>query len=745
MSTSGVTSFGNTNNHTYGLSGSGIDVDSMVEKLMSAKRMPYDKLIQKQTVVGWRKEAYNSFYTSTNDFRNNKVFNFQMKSTLAAKSVVSSNSTAVTATANGDAATINHSINVVQLASGVTQSSTDKITTGTSKSSIATQFGTSGTSGTFDIHINGKTVTVDTSKSINDLVSSINKAGAGVSASYDATQDRFFLYTNGIGSSTGIDFSGSSTQGLDFVSNKLKLSALANVTTSGITSSAAVGFSDTANLASQFSGLAGSFNLAVSVGGATANIAVDTTKTSLSDIMTQINNIKDSSGNQAAFASMDSTGHFILKAKEDANPIQLTGSDAGAISFLQNQLKLTGIVDASSTINKTTGAISTATVGFDTTAPLVAGNDTPFVVKVSDGTTSKTVDFKYSDSMQTILSGLNGLKASDGVTPLVDASFDHGKLTLKAHTTGATLDLSGSDATAQNFMSNTLHLNSQSGQDALVKIDGVTTTQSSNKFTMAGISYNLQSTGTSTVSVQNDTEAVIKSVKDFVSAYNTMLSSINTKVDEKYDSNYLPLTDDQKSAMKDDDISLWTTKAKTGLLHNDSTLKDLANSMRDAFSSSVSGIDGKYKSASSIGITTSSDYTEEGKLYVDEDALRKALQDDPDAVYKIFGTTDSSTSTTSTSSSSFNSSKNGIAVRLSNYLKIAADSIKSQAGTTAATTGDVSSVLGKQYKDYTTQITDMYTRLQNIEKGYYNTYSKMETALSKLNSQTSQLSSLLGS
>lgn len=719
---------------TYGLSGSGIDVDSMVEKLMTAARQPYNKLTQQQTLVSWRKEAYNSFYTSLGSFRNDKIYNFQMKSTLAAKTVVSSNSSAVTATANGDAAPINHSVNVLQLASGVTQTSTDKITTGTDKSTIAKQFGVSGT---FSMQINGKTITVDSSKSINELVSSINKAGAGVSATYDANQDRFVIYTNGIGASTGIDYSGSSTQGLDFITNKLKLSALNNVTNSGVTSSSAIGFSDTANLAGQFAGLAGSFNLKLTMGdGTVANIAVDTTKTSLSDIINQINNIKDASGNQAAFASMDSSGKFILKAKDDANPIQLTGSDAAAISFLSNQLKLTSVVDDTAVIGST-GVSSSERVGTDLNAAIFPGNDTAFEIKISDGTNTQSVKLHYSDSMQDILDAFN---AAGG---LATATFEHGKFSMKARTNGAILDLSGSDATAQNFLTNGLLLTSQKGQDAQVKIDGVITNQSKNSFTMAGVTYNLQSTGNASIMVQNDTEKVISSVKAFVDDYNKMLASINTKLDEKYDRNYLPLTDDQKESMKDDDVTLWTTKAKTGLLHNDSILKTLSDSMRSAFTDAIAGIDGKYKSASSIGITTSSDWTEEGKLYVDETKLRAALEDDPDAVYKIFGTTDNSSS--STSDSSFNASRNGIATRLYKYTNTAINDIVDEAGTKSATAGDLTSVLGKQNKEYADKISTMSKKLQKLETQYYNKYSAMEEALAKLNQQTSQLSAMLGS
>lgn len=714
---------------TYGLSGSGIDVDSMVEKLMTAARQPYTKLEQQQTILGWKKEAYNTLATSIDTFRNQKVFNFQMKSTLAPKTVTASNSSVVSVTATGDAVNVNHSLSVTQLAAGVTQTSSSAITTGTSKTSLATQMGVSGT---FSITINGKQISVNSSQSINDLVSSINKAGAGVTATYDTTQDRFYLYSNGTGSSSAIDYSGSSTDGLNFITNKLKLSAISNVNSNGVTSGNSIAFDDTANLASQFNGLAGSFNLKLSVGGTTASIAVDTTKTSLNDIITQINNMKSSSGTQLATATLGTDGKLTIKAADDATPLTLTGSDTAAINFLNNQLNL-GVTD-SSLIDHTSGVQSSTAFALDQTGTklkdqfqFLAGT---FELKISDGTTTKTITVDAdNDTMESFLNKINTQTGGIAV-----ASFEHGKFSLKSADSTKTLDLSGSDTYGTTFLTQRLNLISQKGQDAQVKLDGVTMTQSTNKFTVANVTYNLLGTGTSTVSIANDIDKIISSVKTFIDDYNTLLSAVNTKVSETYDSDYQPLSDDQKKAMSDDDISAWTTKAKTGLLHNDSILKPMAEAMRSAFSSSVSGLTGKYKSAASIGIATGVDWTENGKLYVDEDTLRSALEEDPDVVYKIFGTTGT------------NTNENGIAVRLSNILKDASSKIVDQAGASTATTltNDTTSVLGKQNKDLTTNMTALNKKLIAQENQYYSQFNAMEEALSKLSQQTSYLSSLLG-
>lgn len=728
-----MTSSISNSNRVFGLSGSGIDVDAAVEKLMTAARAPYVKLGQQQTLTSWKKESYNSTYKSVEDFRNNKVFNFQMKSTLDAKTVTNSNSSAVSVSANGDAINVNHSITVSQLASGVTESSTARITTGTSKSTMAQQFGLDNSS--FAIKINGQQIAVNPSQSINDLVNSINKSGAGVLANYDATQDRMFIYTNTTGASVGIDFTGSSTAGLNFITNKLKLNTVSNVNSTGISSGSTIGFTDTASLQSQFAGLTGSFNLKLKVAGVDANIAIDTTKTSLNDVITQINSFKDSNGIQLASASMGADGKLKLNAVKVGDNIDLAGSDATAIDFLNNQLKLGVGSNAAPDLIDSTGVTSTGVVGFDQTAKLA----TSFVglsgilnFKISDGT--KTGDLAIDTagkSMAELLSAINGIK-DDNNKSIAVATFEHGKFTIKAAAAGATLDLAGSDSNAINFMTQRLNLVSQKGQDAQIKLDGVNMNQSTNKFIVSGVTYNVQSTGTSTVSVQNDTDKIVSSVKTFIDDYNKLLSSINSKVTESKYKDYLPLTDDQKTAMKESDITLWTDKAKSGLLHNDPTLRSLSNSMRSAFSAPVAGLSGKYTTASSIGISTGVDWSENGKLYIDEDKLKKALQEDPDAVYKIFGTT------------STVDSENGIAVKLSKSLKTASADIVKQAGITAATTSDITSVLGKEFKAYTTKMTEMNTKLIKKENQYYKQYSAMESALSKLSQQSSYVTSMLG-
>lgn len=70
---------------SYGLSGSGMDIDQMVKDLMKARRASYDKMWQKKTQLEWKKADYNTMYNTLRDFRNTTAFNYKLQSTLMPK------------------------------------------------------------------------------------------------------------------------------------------------------------------------------------------------------------------------------------------------------------------------------------------------------------------------------------------------------------------------------------------------------------------------------------------------------------------------------------------------------------------------------------------------------------------------------------------------------------------------------------------------------------------------------------
>lgn len=254
-------------------------------------------------------------------------------------------------------------------------------------------------------------------------------------------------------------------------------------------------------------------------------------------------------------------------------------------------------------------------------------------------------------------------------------------------------------------------------------------TNSSNA-TAAGTDADGKTIYTAKLTVSTDVDALVKKVQSFVDSYNKVLKAINDQTHATQYSSYQPLTDAEKEKMNDSQIDKWEEKAKSGLLRKDSILTGIADSMRSAISNAVDGIGGDYKALSNIGITTES-YKEYGQLHLDTDKLKKAIAADPNSVYNLFSTkgTDSDT--------------NGVAYRLYNITKTGLTSVSDQAGISAST--DDVSYLGMEIKKMKTNLSSLSDLLNDKKDYFYNKYNAMETALAKIQSQTSTLSSYLGS
>lgn len=324
----------------YGLSGSGIDVDQLVKDGMKAQQIRRDTLQQKETQLEWKKTDFNAMYTAVNDFRNSTVWNYTMQNTTQPKKTTSSNDKVATITASAAAANVNHTLIVSQLAAGVTKTSTGSISTGVLKDTLAQQFGfvAPADTATFDVKINGKTITVDPTKSINDFVSQINSAKAGVKANYDATLDRFFIYGNDTGSASKIDFAGSSPEGLNFITGNLKIDNIATGNLSRIESSETLGaaFDPTKTLADAFGLPNAPFTMQISNGASAYNITFNPATDTLNDVINTLNSSALSSLHLSA--SYDAvTKKFSLQATEGT--LSFAGSDAASMSFLTNNLK----------------------------------------------------------------------------------------------------------------------------------------------------------------------------------------------------------------------------------------------------------------------------------------------------------------------------------------------------------------------------------------------------------------------
>jgi flagellar hook-associated protein 2 len=267
----------------------------------------------------------------------------------------------------------------------------------------------------------------------------------------------------------------------------------------------------------------------------------------------------------------------------------------------------------------------------------------------------------------------------------------------------------------------------KAGQDAELKIDGQDVVKSSNTFTIDGITYTLNDEADTAISfnVQQDVDGTVKKITSFIDAYNSLITTLQDKIEEKTYRTYTPLTDTQKDGMDESEIKLWEEKAKSGLLKNDSAVSSLLSSMRSAFYTAVesAGI-----SASEIGLTTGI-YSDGGKITVDESKLRTALQNNPDAVTNLF----TASSISADKSQAFKES--GLVTRISNALL----------SYTSSATNNTLAALEKKISDSEDMKSTLQDRFDVRQEALYARFTAMESALATLNSQSSWLSSLFTS
>lgn len=290
---------------------------------------------------------------------------------------------------------------------------------------------------------------------------------------------------------------------------------------------------------------------------------------------------------------------------------------------------------------------------------------------------------------------------------------------------------------------------SQDGTDGEMSIlyNGVQTTitSSSNTFSIDGLDIratNTFNTGSATAeggvsfTASADTEKVTETVKKFIEAYNAMIDEVRTQATTKPDSNYKPLTDDQKNEMNETSIKNWEDKAKEGILYNSSALKDLDNATQGIFSSMMmNGV--SYADLEKIGISFSDDYTAGGKIVFDEEKFKTAMDSDPEKVSDLFtgthgivNTIDSTLSTYATRYASRNGNSYGVLIE--------------EAGSEKLSLTLTNNSIYKELKDMQETITNLQSQLSTEQDRYISQFTQMERLINQMNSQSSYLSQLGG-
>lgn len=404
------------------------------------------------------------------------------------------------------------------------------------------------------------------------------------------------------------------------------------------------------------------------------------------------------------------------------------------------------------------GFASSATVSNRLTASTATLEDIPGLTfdssdKAALSINSISFSFDKGTTISEMISDINN--SSCGATMSYDTNT--GKLVLTAGASGAGNTLAVTETSSGTNFVSTLLGTATAGTDAKVTIDNQLLTRSANTFSYNGVSYTLNATTAAgedaNISLTTNTDGIYSLINNFVTDYNSLIDTITTQLNQKPDSSYPPLTDDQKENYTEAQLETYDTNAQQGLLYHDSTLEGYLTELRSAVCNSISGVSG---SVFNIGIDTSDAYTDYGKLTIDETTLKSAIQSNPDEVVNLFSKSSSSYGGTASvrtytaSQLQTRYSEEGIACRFYDITAKYTSTVKDSAGNrgiliqmagASSGTSTTDNTLTTQITKDETAISDEKERLSDYTDKLYDKYSTLETYINNMNAQLSALSS----
>lgn len=463
-------------------------------------------------------------------------------------------------------------------------------------------------------------------------------------------------------------------------------------------------------------------------------------------------NFLDSGGNvvaDEANAALDTKLNFVIKDSASIFGISSTTSDTMGESGI--------FAMSNNSSNRIDLSKSLADLGIEASAE----NEYKITVNNQEFT------FKGTDQISTVLNKINS-NTEAGVT--INYLSTTNKISITADEYGAAgkIDIKdNSGKLAQMLFGTTDEIlaNTKEGKnlEMTVQYSGdsqqVSIVRNSNSVSLDGINFNVEgefgtylddktvdTTASESITFKNesDTEDTIKAIKSMAEDYNKILDTINELVstksrgNKKNQSTYEPLTDAQKAEMTSDEIEKWETKAKEGILFGDSTLSQLASTLRFAFSSMV----GDLGFGKDIGITTASSYSGNGKISIDETKLKEALTNDSEKVKAMFNASEDEAVNVANPSLS-----GGFATRIKSVFESYAKSTGSYKGKLVQLAGlKNNATTNNNYIDRQQKILDdKLEYLENLltkrQDRYQSQFSKLETYISNMNAQSAWLSS----
>lgn len=743
---------------------SGMDIDALVEKLMKAERVPLDKTFQKKQTYEWQRDAYRSVNTKVSTFSDFLFNKMILSGKMNQKTATSSNEDLVGVKATSGASG-NISIGgVSQLASSAQTVGEQTSASGNTKLS---ELGITDTSIELKaIDAKGRmaekatTITFDpNTETVDQFVKKINDSGAGVTAIFEG--GKLSLSAKNTGSEKTGQGEIVATSGID-VFDKLGFTGTdGKLASNGKNAMFEVNGIQTERSSNTFtiSGYEMTLKKTFNEGNISANQLqsaqkeADNAAINLTNKQTAFNNAK------SHYERDDFEGNFNTAYNSAFKKANLNPEQEALYKGIKNKDGLSKLTDEQLT------AISEKTLeelkededfkGFkEEDLKILKDNDSNLEQlrsRAQDDANEKLYESANKDLLvnDEVMEFFNNLDSDDRNLPAIRKAIDDlPDGTLKQNLIKSSeLDL---EFLAENIdelndfvpvakaeltfkEEKALYDAADKDMKAAVQRD-LDAKQSLKNAQEVNNSVGGNSTITTTavtMKASSDTQAAKEQIMEFVEKYNEIVDEFNKQLKETKYRDYPALTSEQRKDMSEHEQKIWDEKAKSGLLRNDQILREGMSNMRSTFLNPVDGLnDELINSLSKIGITTSKDLKDNGKLVIDDKKLDEALAKDPDQVHKLFA---QDGEVKRDASGKVIEDTRGIAWRLRDSMKDMTTQIEKKAGKDGGVNNTFS--LGKKIVEADDRIKTLQAKLKDIEARYWKQFTAMEKAIQKANEQ----------
>lgn len=698
---------------------SGLDTESLVAALVSGYSVQKDNLVKAQTKLQWKQDAWKSMNTSIYSFYSGKLSSARLSKSYSLKTSSISDSTKAKVTASSSAVNGTQTLEVTKLAStGYLTGSQVETTEGT-KISGSTKISevTGLTDGKITVTADGKSkeISMTEDMTVNQFVAKLKDAG--VNASFDETNQRFFVSAKTSGADNDFSLIASDANGLTTLQN-LGLYTVNDTDKAAYQSWASLA-TDSDSLAKVKDAAYESKKINYEDRAATYASKYNSAKSTIAtleagDTWTADDTIETYKARVETLES-DFKTKYADYAKTDADGNVVTDAD-GNITYDEDKLKEAGLLDEYNSSKSNISSMKSVAEKYEKALQDI--EDSKDYVKLTtaeDGTVTASAD----ETNENVIAEVD--KENETIRANSDADID-AKVAFAVDMMDKINDgsLASSDGAVRIV-----------GVDSEIYLNGARYTNNTNNFSINGLTVEATALtdGAVTITTNTDVDGIYNNIKSFFSEYNTLIKAIDTAYNADSAKGYEPLTSDEKEAMTDDEVEKWEKKIKDALLRKDSTLNSVSTNLKNLMAQSIE-INGKKYSLSSFGIKTQgyfdSGTNEKGVYHIDgdtddsvssgnDDKLREAIANDPDTVIEFFSQLSTSV-----------------------YNKLG--KMMSTSSLSSAYTIYNDKQMAKEYSTYTTKISDMEDKITTWEDYYYDKFSSMESALAQLNSTQSSLS-----